>query len=94
MNEPFYHDVDLLDIPAPVEPERLIDGAMRNINAGRAAHELLREIDAGTARPDDLANRLLELIVGTDDKHRADVVRGFCRPFEKRIERQSGGSTE
>ena len=75
-----------VDSPAVARTERLVDGAMRNIAAGRSAHGVLRDIDLGVGRPDELAEQLLALLVGADDAHRADIVKGFLRPIEKRIE--------
>lgn len=65
---------------------RLVDSAMRNVEAGRSAHAILREIEAGIARPDELAERLLALLIGADDAHRLDIVTGFLRPVQKRLE--------
>src|SRR5471032_1947668 len=74
-------------VDAPARTERLVDSAMRNVAASREAHAVLRVIDAGTGRPDELSNRLLEMLAGLDDAHRADVIKGFLRPVEKALER-------
>jgi hypothetical protein len=62
--------------------------AMRNVAAASAARDALDRIATGTGRPDELAKHLLILLDQVGDAHRADVIKGFMRPLEKRIEAQ------
>ncbi|RRA01108.1 hypothetical protein [Burkholderia cepacia] len=64
----------------------LAEAALRNIQAGRAADEILTLIDAGSAAPDALAARLLSLLAAADPEHHVDIVQGFLRPVQKRVE--------
>jgi len=64
----------------------LAEAALRNIQAGRAADEILTLIDAGSAAPDALAARLLSLLAAADPEHHVDIVQGFLRPAQKRLE--------
>lgn len=86
-----YFDVNehFLDTFPPAAPGNIADQALRTVNAGDAAQNALRDIDNGTARPDQLADQLLALLVGVDDTYRADVVKGFLRPIAKRLETRS-----
>lgn len=51
------------------------------------AREVLASIDAGSALPNALADRLLNLLIPTAAEHRAAVVKDFLRPIQKRLER-------
>ena len=76
-----------VDVLAPANA--LAERALRIVSAGESANSALREIDAGTARPDDLADRLLALLDGIDAPPISDAIHGFMRPIAKRIESRS-----
>ncbi|NIF78892.1 hypothetical protein F3J20_16110 [Paraburkholderia sp. Cy-641] len=66
--------------------EHIVERAMRSIEAGNEALRMLREIGAGTARPDALAECLIELLTDAGNARRSDIVKGFLRPVAKCIE--------
>lgn len=72
-------------IPAPTVTE-LADAAVRTIEAGRAAATILAQIDADTAAPDALAVQLLALLAAEEPPHHGDILTGFLRPVQKRLE--------
>ncbi|SDH82600.1 hypothetical protein [Paraburkholderia phenazinium] len=76
-----------VDVLAPANA--LAEGTLRIVSAGESANSALREIDAGTAWPDDLADRLIALLDGIDAQRISEVIRGFMRPIAKRIEARS-----
>ena len=72
-------------IPIPTVTD-LADAAVRSIEAGRAAATILAQIDADTAAPDALAAQLLALLAVEEPQHHGDILTGFLRPVQKRIE--------
>ncbi|KVD48632.1 hypothetical protein WS61_07375 [Burkholderia sp. ABCPW 11] len=72
-------------IPTPTVTE-LADAAVRSIEAGRAAATILAQIDADTAAPDALAAQLLVLLAAEEPQHHGDILTGFLRPVQKRLE--------
>ncbi|RQU92478.1 hypothetical protein [Burkholderia cenocepacia] len=72
-------------IPTPTVTE-LADAAVRSIEAGRAAAAILAQIDADTAAPDALAVQLLAMLAAEEPQHHGDILTGFLRPVQKRIE--------
>ncbi|WP_369051147.1 hypothetical protein [Burkholderia gladioli] len=72
-------------IPTPTVTE-LADAAVRSIEAGRAAANILTQIDAGFAAPDALATQLQALLTAEEPQHHGDVLSGFLRPVQKRVE--------
>lgn len=88
MHDIGYFDVagNCFDLSAPRPSVSSTSQALCNVAARDASLGVLRDCDVGTARPDELAERLLALLVGVEDAHRIDVVKGFLRPIQKRIE--------
>ncbi|MDC6132406.1 hypothetical protein PPH41_32020 [Burkholderia gladioli] len=72
-------------IPTPTVTE-LADAAVRSIEAGRAAASILTQIDAGFATPDALATQLQALLAAEEPQHHGDILSGFLRPVQKRLE--------
>ncbi|WP_186191996.1 hypothetical protein [Burkholderia gladioli] len=72
-------------IPTPTVTE-LADAAVRSIEAGRAAASILTQIDADFATPDALATQLQALLAAEEPRHHGDILSGFLRPVQKRVE--------
>lgn len=72
-------------IPTPTVTD-LADAAVRSIEAGRAAATVLAQIDAGFAAPDALAALLQALLAAEEPQHHGDILTGFLRPVQKRLE--------
>jgi len=72
-------------IPTPTVTD-LADAAVRSIEAGRAAATILTQVDAGFATPDALAKLLHSLLAAEEPQHHGDILAGFLRPVQKRLE--------
>jgi len=57
------------------------------VTTADVANEVLADIDTGTAHPDALADRLVELLTAVDAELRDSVIRAYFRPVQKRLER-------